>query len=324
VATFQGTIFASILAALVLRNGPNAKLSEESREGGGLVVRVEATGVGKHPGVAAAKQGLLETDASVFDTGDDAVRVNTDKRDDGRAPASDFGLEAPAACAKFVVRQFIRARGGALDDVGDAVAEVKKQRSLKRGEEARCESTAVKGRPEAIARAAEVAADGGGVEPGVDAGEENDQVFCCQIRDDLVARSKDLGFAGFPGSAQCLNDDLSPMRTAGPAARPALAFFKLRTNPLDMLSPCFGLFYGRGPADPFIARERRNVFPCGERGLIGRKGFPQIRRDFVHDAAGDCFFRHAEAEGSLIPFAVLMTDHVNDYGAGKNQYIILT
>jgi hypothetical protein len=35
----------------------------------------------------------------------------------------------------------------------------------------------VKGGPEAIARAAEVVADGGGVEAGVDAHEEDDEVF---------------------------------------------------------------------------------------------------------------------------------------------------
>jgi len=111
----------------VLCNGPNAKVSEELREGGGQVVGVEATGVGKNPSVAVAEKVLLEADAGVFDTGDDAVGVNADKGDDGRAPASDFGLEAPAAGAKFVVGQFIRAGRGALDDVCDAQLEVKKQ-----------------------------------------------------------------------------------------------------------------------------------------------------------------------------------------------------
>ena len=82
----------------------------------------------------------------------------------------------------------------------------------------------------------------------------------------------------------------SPMRTAGPAARTALAFSELCTHALDMLFSCFGLFHGDGPADPFITRERRNVFPCGERGLVGGKGFPQIRRNLVYAAAGDCFF----------------------------------
>jgi hypothetical protein len=71
-------------------------------------VGVEGTGVGKNPSVAVAEKGLLEADAGVFDTGDDAVGVNADKGHDGRAPASDFGLEAPAAGAKFVVGEFIR------------------------------------------------------------------------------------------------------------------------------------------------------------------------------------------------------------------------
>jgi hypothetical protein len=44
---------------------------------------------------------------------DDAVGVNADKGNDGRAPACDFGLEALAAGAKFVVGEFIRAGGGA-------------------------------------------------------------------------------------------------------------------------------------------------------------------------------------------------------------------
>ena len=187
----------------MLCNGPNAEVSEELREGGRQVVGVEATGVGKNPSVAATEKGLLEADAGVFDTGDDAVGVNADKGDDGGAPAFDFGLEAPAPGAKLVVGEFIRAGGGAFDDIGDAEPEVEKKRSLKGGEEARSESAAVKGGPEAIARAAEVAADGGGVEAGVDAREEDDEVFGDEIRDELVVCAEDLGFGGFPGSGQC-------------------------------------------------------------------------------------------------------------------------
>jgi hypothetical protein len=48
-----------------------------------------------------------------------------------------------------------------------------------------------------------VAADGGGVEAGVDAGEKDDKVFGDEIRDDLVVRGQELGFGGFPGSGQC-------------------------------------------------------------------------------------------------------------------------
>ena len=104
----------------MLCNGPNAEVSEELREGGGQVVAVEAAGVGKNPGVAVAEKALLKADAGVFEAGDDAVGVNADKGGDGRAPASDFGLEAPATGAKFVVGEFIRAGGGTLDDVCDA------------------------------------------------------------------------------------------------------------------------------------------------------------------------------------------------------------
>jgi hypothetical protein len=192
-----------ILAAPVLCNGPKAEVSEELCEGRGQVVCVEATGVGKNPSVAAAEKRFLEADAGVFDPGDNAVGVNADKGDDGRAPASDFGLEAPAAGAKFVIGEFVRAGGGALDDVGDAELEVEKKGSFKGGEEARSESTAVKSGPEAIARAAEVAANGGGVEAGIDAREEDDEVLGDEIGNELLVRGEELGFGRFPGSGQC-------------------------------------------------------------------------------------------------------------------------
>ena len=90
-----------------------------------------------------------------------------------------------------------------VDDVGDAEIEVEKEGFFKGGEEARREAAAVEGGPEAVAGAAEVAADGGGVEAGVDPGEEDDEVFGDEIRDELVARGEELGLGGFPGSGQC-------------------------------------------------------------------------------------------------------------------------
>src|SRR5258707_1152125 len=183
----------------MLCNGPEAEVSEELCEGGGLVVGVEAAGVGEDPGVAAAEGGLLEADAGVFDAGDDAIGTDADEGDDGGAPAFDFGLEALAAGAKFVVGEFIGAGGSAFDDVGDAEFEVEKEGSFKGGEKARRETAAMEGGPEAVAGAAEVAADGGGVEAGVDAGEEDDEVLGGEIGDELVARGEELGFGGFPG-----------------------------------------------------------------------------------------------------------------------------
>ena len=189
--------------ATVLRNGPEAEVSEELCEGGGLVMGIEAAGIGKNPGVAAAEGGLLQADAGVFDAGDDAVGPDADKGDDGGAPTFDFRFKTVAAGAKFVVSEFIGAGGGAGNEVGDAEVEVEKEGAFKGGEEARGEAAAVKRGPEAVTGAAEVAADGGGVEAGVDASEEDDEVFGGEIRDELVVRGEELGFSGFPRGGHC-------------------------------------------------------------------------------------------------------------------------
>src|SRR5208283_4226585 len=99
----QHSSSAAFPALPVLRNGPEAELSEELGEGGGQVVGVDAAGVGEDPGVAAAEEGFLEADAGVFDARDDAVGADADESHDGGSPACDFGSEPPAAGAKFVV-----------------------------------------------------------------------------------------------------------------------------------------------------------------------------------------------------------------------------
>jgi len=187
----------------MLGNSPEAEVSEEFCEGRGQVVGVEAAGVGEDPGVAAAEGGLLEADAGVFDAGNDAVGTDADEGDDGGAPAFDFGLEALGAGTKFVVCEFIGSGGGAFDDIGYAEFEVEKEGFFKGGEEARGEAGGVEGGPEAVAGAAEVVTDGRGVEAGIDADEEDDEVFGGKIRDDPVVRGEELGFGGLPGGGQC-------------------------------------------------------------------------------------------------------------------------
>ena len=60
--------------------------------------------------MAAAEGGLLEADVGIFDARDDAVGADTDERDDGGAPAFNFGFEALAAGAKFGSSEFIGAQ----------------------------------------------------------------------------------------------------------------------------------------------------------------------------------------------------------------------
>ncbi len=118
---------ASRLTACVLCHRPTAEVCEELREGGGLVMGVQSARIGKNPSVAAAEKWLLEADSGVFEARDDAVGVNADKGDDGRTQAFDFGEHASAAGAKLIVGEFIRAGGGAIDNVGDAELEVEKK-----------------------------------------------------------------------------------------------------------------------------------------------------------------------------------------------------
>ena len=57
--------------------------------------------------------------------------------------------------------------------------------------------------PEPVAGATEVVADRSGVEAGIDAGEEHNEVFGGEIRHAFVARGQELGFGGLPGDGQC-------------------------------------------------------------------------------------------------------------------------
>jgi hypothetical protein len=184
----------------VLGRGPQTEVPEKPGEVGGLVVGVEAAGIGEDPGMAAAEEILLKADAGALDAGDDAVRTDSNERDHGGSPPSDLGFEAPPAGAQFLVGEFVGADGGPFDDVRDAESEVEKERVLERREESRGEAARMKGGPEAIAGAAEVAANRGGVEAGVNAGKENHEVFGDEVRDALASCREELGLRGFPGS----------------------------------------------------------------------------------------------------------------------------
>jgi hypothetical protein len=93
------------------------------------------------------------------------------------------------------------------------------------------------------------------------------------------------------------------MRTARPAARPPHPFFELRAHPFDMLLPCVIFLDGDGPADPFVARERRYVFPGRQCPRVGRERLSEIRRKVMYDSSGDsngCHRVISQAKGSSI------------------------
>lgn len=63
------------------------------------------------------------------------------------------------------------------------------------------------------------------------------------------------------------------VRTAWPTTRPAHSFLKFRAYPLNVLPSGFRFLDGDNPADPLIARERRDVLPLCERGRVGNENF---------------------------------------------------
>ena len=68
------------------------------------------------------------------------------------------------------------------------------------------------------------------------------------------------------------NPLISSMRATRPAARSTHSFLKLRARSLDVLLSGFRFLAGKRPADPFVARERRNVLPNRVRRWVGTEG----------------------------------------------------
>jgi RNA polymerase sigma-70 factor, ECF subfamily len=63
----------------------------------------------------------------------------------------------------------------------------------------------------------------------------------------------------------------SAVRTAWPATRPPHSFLEFRAYPLNVLPSRFRFLDSDNPADPFVARERRNILPFCSRNRIGNE-----------------------------------------------------
>ena len=75
------------------------------------------------------------------------------------------------------------------------------------------------------------------------------------------------------------------MDAADPATWAALTFVHFVTHNNDMFGPGGGLFYGDDPADPFIARQRSDVFPRFAHFAVCLDCFAHI--------GGECMYRTA-------------------------------
>jgi hypothetical protein len=80
--------------------------------------------------------------------------------------------------------------------------------------------------------------------------------------------------------------------TAWPATRPTHSFFKFCAYPLNVLPSGFRPLDGDDPADPFIAREGRNILPFCSRRRVRNENFSQIRWYSVYRTTGDRALGH--------------------------------
>jgi len=115
-----------------------------------------------------------------------AVGADAEKGDERGTVFSDLCRELFAPGDEFRGIELVGGRGGAVDEVGDAVAVLEELALLGGVELASAEAGGVQGGPEAVAGAGEVVAGGGGVEAGVDADEEDAQAGGDYVPDALI------------------------------------------------------------------------------------------------------------------------------------------
>src|SRR5207249_5628643 len=109
----------------------------------------------------------------------------------------DFAGENFGAFAELVGGELMGHGGGAGAHVGDAQIPFEQAVRLEGGDLGRREAAFVHGRPEAVAGAGEVVADGGGVEAGIDADEEDVEVGAEDVGNGFGVGVGELGFGGF-------------------------------------------------------------------------------------------------------------------------------
>ena len=87
-------------------------------------------------------------------------------------------------------------------------------------------------------------------------------------------------------------NSFSAVGTAWPTTRPTHSFLKFCAYPLNVLPSGFRPLDGDDPADPFIAREWRNILPFCSRRRVRNENFSQIRWYSVYRTTGDRSLGH--------------------------------
>ncbi len=163
-------------------------MSEELDQGGQLVVRVQSARAGQHPDFGACQAVGLQPERRLGATERGTVRAQSDECHRARPITADFGSKLVCAESQFGRRELVRRGGGAVHQVGQAVAELEELDVLRRVEKARREARGMQRRPEAVAGTSEVKTGGCRVQAGVDAAEQHLQAGPDDVAQPLAAR----------------------------------------------------------------------------------------------------------------------------------------
>src|SRR5256885_14789963 len=176
----------------------STQIAEGAGQRGHLVARGPSARVGQHPDPRARDGLVLRAGASAGTAEGDAIRANTDERDDARAVAADLPSDAAGAIAEFPRIQLVGARRRTVDQVRDAELPSEELAAFLRSEHAFGETSLMKGSPEPISRAGEMEPDRARPEARVDPDEEDPQIRCDDVRNARATRGIEVGAGRTP------------------------------------------------------------------------------------------------------------------------------
>jgi hypothetical protein len=174
--------------------GVVSKLPERSGQIRELMVGIQPARVGQHPESAFAERLLLATSHSSGTAEGRSIRADPEHCYNLRLMTTDLPLESSPPRAQFLRFKLRRTTRGSRNQVRDSDAVLQERLLLPRAHEPIGKACCVKRRPEPIAWSSEVMPGGGRVKAGIDAAEEDVEMWGDQVGDGAAGRGGDGSF----------------------------------------------------------------------------------------------------------------------------------
>lgn len=177
-----GTRLAHLAAASTTLTGKLLKLPIQRNQIRKLEVRIQPARIRQNPKMRAAYFLYLKPQPGLWHVESRPVGGYTEHRKHPGLAGKHFFPKPPSSFKQIVPGQLSRRGAGSLKDVGNAITIIEQLRFFPWMQQARRETSAMKGRPEAVTGAGEVMAYYDGVEARVDAAKEHFQIRREQVR----------------------------------------------------------------------------------------------------------------------------------------------